>query len=482
MTFALTLAFAATSNAQNNSWTNRYNGPGSGYDYARALALDGDGNVFVTGYSAGNGGYVDYATIAYSRGGESLWTNRYNGLGNNDDAASAIAVDGDGNVFVTGDSTSSGAGLDYVTIKYSGDGVSVWTNSYNGSENSDDLASAIAVDSNGDVVVTGHSMGSGGLYDYATIKYANNGIPLWTNRYNGPGNGSDYPVALAMDGNGNVFVTGASRAVVGYYDYATIKYSSAGVPLWTNRFNGSGNDEDRATAVAVDGSGNVFVAGYSWENSGGIVFVVIKYSNDGVPLWTNRCDDGFGNSGNSAIALDGNGNVFLTGGYLTVKYSNNGVLLWTNNVRGNFIAVDGNGNVFTTAGEVTRKYSNDGFPLWTNRSDGHFASGIAVDSSGNVFVAGDSTGSGTGVDYVTIKYAAPPQEENAVLENPKVTANEFSFHLVAEPGGQFAIQVSTNLVDWEAVRQVTMPASGSTNIVEFFTPQTGQKYFRAQRQ
>ena len=70
-------------------------------------------------------------------------------------------------------------------------------------------------------------------------------MPLWTNRYNGPGNGNDYATAVAVDGSGNVFVTGYSHGSSGsYYDYATIAYSGAGVPLWTNRYNGPGNSDD----------------------------------------------------------------------------------------------------------------------------------------------------------------------------------------------------------------------------------------------
>ena len=77
--------------------------------------------------------------------------------------------------------------------------------------------------------------------DYATIKYSSAGVPLWTNRYNGPGNGDDYATAVAVDGSNNVIVTGYSTGSAGDLDYATIKYSSAGVPLWTNRYNGPGN-------------------------------------------------------------------------------------------------------------------------------------------------------------------------------------------------------------------------------------------------
>ena len=126
------------------------------------------------------------------------------------------------------------------------------------------LAYAVAVDGSNNVIVTGRSQASScGYPDYATIKYSSAGVPLWTNRYNGPGNGGDYATAVAVDGSNNVIVTGYSQGSGTSYDYATIKYSSAGVPLWTNRYNGPGNGDDYAHAVAVDGSNNVIVTGYS---------------------------------------------------------------------------------------------------------------------------------------------------------------------------------------------------------------------------
>jgi hypothetical protein len=116
-------------------------------------------------------------------------------------------------------------------------------------------------------------------YDYATIKYSSDGVPLWTNRYNGPGNGEDDGYAVAVDGRNNVIVTGPSD-VNGYgtnFDYATIKYSSPGVSLWTNRYNGPGDGPDYIGALAVDRSGSVIVTGESPGSGGNVDFATIKY-------------------------------------------------------------------------------------------------------------------------------------------------------------------------------------------------------------
>src|SRR5262249_20341426 len=154
----------------------------------------------------------------YSSAGTPLWTNRYNGPENYDDRPTGLAVDGGGNVIVTGSTPSH-----YTTIKYSGAGVTLWTNTYAGPGNFDS-ATAMAVDSSGNVFVTGYSY-NGNSYDYATIAYSGTGTALWTNIYDGPASSDDQSSAVTVDSSGNVFVTGSSYGISTGPDYATIKYS-----------------------------------------------------------------------------------------------------------------------------------------------------------------------------------------------------------------------------------------------------------------
>ncbi len=135
--------------------------------------------------------------------------------------------------------------------------VQAWVQRYNGPGNSYDNATALAVDGSNNVIVTGYSRGS--TEDFATIKYSSAGVPLWTNRFLGRCNGSDGAYAIAVDASNNVIVAGRSSALDGFGDWATIKYSSEGMPLWTNYYNGPGNTFDAALAMAVDGSNAVIV-------------------------------------------------------------------------------------------------------------------------------------------------------------------------------------------------------------------------------
>ncbi|MBI5772863.1 MAG: immunoglobulin domain-containing protein [Verrucomicrobia bacterium] len=366
----------------------------------------------MSGTSHGGGSGNDYATIKYSSAGAPLWTNRFNGAASSNDVAMAIAVDASRSVFVTGSTIGTGSN-DFATIKYSSAGAALWTNYYNGTGNSNDVAVAVEVDAGGNVLVAGYSRGSGTGNDYAVIKYSNTGTPLWTNRYNGPANGPDQPAALATDTNGSVFVTGYSAGSGN--DYATVKYSSAGAPLWTNRYNGPGNNTDEAVAVAVDGSGNVLVAGYSRGGTSGNDYAAIKYSNTGAPLWTNRYN-GPGNSADNAFALavDRGGYVILTGGsagsgsgddFATIKYQ--GALQ-------PFITVQPPGQVLYPGTNVTFRVTATGLaPLAYQWRKNGIGIGNATNSSYGI--AGLATNDAGNFDVVLTNYYGSVTSAVAVL-------------------------------------------------------------------
>ncbi len=422
-------------------WVARYNGTGNGVDETFALAVDGSSNVYVTGGSIGAGNQVDYATVKYNDSGVEQWVARYNAPGNAEDKAVALAVDGAGNVYVTGE---SGGVEDYATVKYNASGVEQWVARYNGPRGSYDIPAALAIDGSGNVCVTGLSLGSDQSRDYATAKYNASGVEQWSARYNGPGNSDNDAYDLVVDGSGNVYVTGATSGADRKRDYATIKYNASGVEQWLARYNGPGNSDDDALALAVDGSGNVYVTGASIGSGTGQDYATIKYNASGVEQWVARYN-GPRNFHDAAYALavDGSGNVYVTGAsagsgtdpgdYATIKYNASGVEQWVAryNRPGNFydgvsaLAIDASGSVYVagestgsgTGGEyATIKYNASGVQQWVARyngpgNSGDGASALVIDNSGNVYVTGGSTGSGTGGDYATIKYNALGMEE-----------------------------------------------------------------------
>jgi len=323
---------AAAGGQVTQGWVARHNGPGIWADVANALAVDGAGNVYVTGYSWDAGTAGDYTTIKYGPDGSEQWVARYDGPGNGADEAYGLAVDGVGNVYVTGYSHGSGTGEDYATIKYGPDGSEQWVRRYNGPGNGGDVARALAVDEAGNVYVTGYSYGSDASYQYATIRYGPDGSERWVARYNGPDNSHDVANALAVDGAGDVYVTGWSWGYRTGDDYATVKYGPDGSEQWVRRYNGPGDyGEDVARALAVDGADNVYVMGYSYGSGTDYDYATIKYGPDGSEQWVRRYN-GPGSSDDeaNALAVDGSGDVYVTGrsyggagtdyDYATIKY------------------------------------------------------------------------------------------------------------------------------------------------------------------
>jgi len=308
-------------------WIQKYNGPISGNDEPRSIAIDKLGNVYVTGISDGMGSMLDYATIKYNSAGVLQWVQRFNGLENEDDEVYSIAIDSFSNVFVTGSCNNNGTDV-YATIKYTSSGVQQWVRIYDvpGS-----YAQSISVDNTGNSYVTGYSYGSGSGFDYTTLKYNSSGVQQWVQRYNGLANGEDEAYALVLDNSDNVYVTGRSFVNGTYFDYTTIKYNSAGIQQWIQIYNGPGEGYDAAYSITTDSLGNIYLTGYSRGNGTGDDYATIKYNSSGVQQWVQRYN-GPGNSHDAAysIATDNSGNVYVTGycygfgtgyDYGTIKYS-----------------------------------------------------------------------------------------------------------------------------------------------------------------
>lgn len=406
-------------------WAKTYSGSSNEYYEANAIAINDSGNVYVAG--------TNFVTVKYNSAGEEQWAVRY--LPNvflND--AYALTLDANGNVYVTGDN--------YATVKYDAAGQLLWESGYTGPGFG--WATAIGRDAAGDIYVTGRSQEAVEFFapsDYATVKFnAADGAQLWVRRYGRPGAG-DEANALAVDGAGNIYVTGESLGDSTGSDFATIKYDSQGAEQWVRRHDELGNATESVTAFVVDVAGNVYVTG-STIHSGGADYLTIKYNPSGAKEWTVIYDGpGHGQDNANAIAVDAAGNAYVTGSsrglnvrldYATIKYDANGAQQWVArydavqvNNRARAVAVDAAGNVYVTGSStdpdfitrfITIKYNNDGVEQWINSYLGPAfgygaATELAIDSVGNVYVAGTSDGVGTSRDYATIKYDAAGVEQ-----------------------------------------------------------------------
>jgi hypothetical protein len=150
------------------------------------------------------------------------------------------------------------------------------------------------LDKAGNVFVTGQAcyLYDNNYYDtvsFGTYKANTNGSWVWTNQFPpvGPFSASA-GLAIAVDSGSNCYVTGYSPGTNSNNDIVTIKYDPNGNQVWLQRYNGPGNGNDAGNAIAVDNNGNVYVTGYDTTTAGGTEMVTIKYS----PVTLQRRADG----------------------------------------------------------------------------------------------------------------------------------------------------------------------------------------------
>jgi hypothetical protein len=169
---------------------------------------------------------------------QQAWVARYNnGITNGTNQAVKMALDSNGNIIVTGFSQNTNNQLGYVTIKYAPNGNQLWAAPYDSTNYSNAAPTSMVVDSSNNVVVTGNAL---------TVKYDTNGNQLWTAPYGGTG--------IAIDAHGNCIVTGFA------FGFNTVKLSANGSNLWSESYV-SPNGPALSQAVVVDNSNNVYVAG-----------------------------------------------------------------------------------------------------------------------------------------------------------------------------------------------------------------------------
>lgn len=321
------------------SWVKTYNGVGDYTDHFTCLATDESGNIYAGGYTHTTDENADFLICAFNASGNLLWKKSWRGSGQGPDIAYGIAYH-NGTLYATGEVSNAGVGFDFFTIAVSSAGDSIWGAHYNDPTfNQYDQANAIAIDDAGNIIVSGESdrdPSSVTNDDFLTIKYNSSGAQQWIARYNGTGNETDRAIAVDSDASGNVFVAGRSFNG-GDDDYATIKYDASGSVVWTRIFDNG--DIDRAADMSVDAQGNCYVTGRS-DNGNDDDFRTLKYDPNGIELFNiaydfvedDRADHLAVNpDGTFAIAgrSDGTASAILNYNYRVIKYGSNGAQLWS---------------------------------------------------------------------------------------------------------------------------------------------------------
>ncbi|WP_243689515.1 hypothetical protein [Geotalea toluenoxydans] len=256
-------------------WAVTYNGTAEGADQLYSLAAGIDG-LAVTGQSW-NGTSYDLLTIKYGLDGSNLWEKRYSSGAGYVCSGKQVKMDAGGNVIVSG-TAANNLDLDIYTARYNGStGSILWEKTYNGAFN--DEPNGLYVDNGGDVYVTGYTWTLSGTNDFYTVRYASsNGAVVWQQNFDSGDGNTDVAIAtgIAVDEAGDVLVTGYT-VTGGNYDFQTIKYKrDNGNQLWHSSFNGTAGKNDRPAGLGFSPAGDVLVGGWS-DNGTDLDYYLIKY-------------------------------------------------------------------------------------------------------------------------------------------------------------------------------------------------------------
>jgi len=465
-------AFVAALDSNGTLVWNTFLGGKDGMDRGFDIALDGAGNLYATGVSdlswenpirpIAGGGY-DVYVAKLNPSGALIWNTFLGGIGHEKYfGGNGLAVDAAGGVYVNGTSLATwgnpvqpffGEAVPFCA-KLNTDGALIW-NTFFMANSPGDTHESLAVDGSGRVYLTGSIAAkqrigvnpirpAHGGYEIYVVKLLADGGLLWDTFLGGYGD--EWGESLAVDGLGNIFVAGMSggtwgtplRAYQGGKDAFIAKLSADGSLLW-NAFLG-GQGYDTGTGVAVDGAGNILVAGTStetWGNpvrfySAGRDAFVAKLNSNGSILW-NTFLGGSGDDDSGGLGAGSGGNAVMAGtsantwgspviGFsgltdaFVAKINAEGQLLWNSFLggadddRGRAAVLDSSGFTYVIGsseagwgnpvrafqgypdGFVARLDQNGGL-LWNTFLGGSYLDdclGLAVDRGGNAFISGRS--------------------------------------------------------------------------------------------
>jgi hypothetical protein len=345
---------------------------GGVYTYARGIAIDGSGNAYVTGYTAS----ANFPTSG----------------------AYQSSYGGGGDVFIT-KLSSSGNALAYSTFLGGSAGDEGYDITVDGSGNAYVLCTTGSADL---PTVNAFQSTYAGEIDAFVAKLSSSGNTLLYSTYLG-GTGTDQPSGIAVDGNGNAYLTGYTRSI----DFPTVNaYQSSrhsDYDVFVSKLNNSGNtllystylggsNEDIGYGITIDGSGNAYITGntfsadfpmsnpYQSSNAGNGDAFITKLNSNGNSLLYSTYLGGTGTDGATGIAIDLSGNAYATGNTTSTNFPT---------LNAYQSAKAGTRDMF-----ITKLNSSGGSIVYStylggsSGGDYEFGYGIAVDANGSSFVTG----------------------------------------------------------------------------------------------
>jgi hypothetical protein len=375
------------------------------FNYAGKLTIDSFGNTYVSGYSnspiagGAEAGFFDAWFAKYSNDGTQQWVKRI--ATDKNDYIQGLVTDTQGNLYLSGATNSDAPNRAGAFVaKYDSNGNQIWIDNTLKSDKPGDIPEArdIAVDRDGNLYITGITFGSlggadNGSFDAWIAKYQSNGTRLWIRQLGTAG--FDTATSVVVDSTGNAYIGGTTPGSLGGTyaggsgDAWIAKYNTSGDRLWVRQFGTSGITNEEVQGIAIDRSDNLYLTGRASGVAGSIWSEnkpwIVKYTPNGDLQWSKQYGTVLTDS--LDIATDANNNLYTVGrtqdffGSTTgswnayfAKFDPNGDNLWgellttPSEDRAYNLVVDSNNKIYvmgTTGGSLGRVNSRTPvFDVW----------------------------------------------------------------------------------------------------------------------
>lgn len=266
-------------------WQSTYNHDSTYDDFGVAIAMTSAGDLRVAAVSfSGTDSTADYVLLAVSESDGTIeWSESFNGAGDNHDLPTDLVIDDSDNSYLTGSSMSDNGDYDVATIKYDDTGSHEWT-VYHDESGYDDGGAKILFD-NDELYITGASGQSLTDWDYLLLTYDTDGALQDSEDIDNPGVGFDKPAAMAVDEDGNIYITGAASSDGIHYQVQTVKLDTGLNDVWVETW-GIDSLDDGGLDLVLGDSGMVYVAGFEGRSGGSETHILTEgYDTDGVIRW-----------------------------------------------------------------------------------------------------------------------------------------------------------------------------------------------------
>lgn len=314
-TGALTdFAVISLTTAGDTNWVYHYNGPANSNDIGYSIDFGIDGNIYAAGVCS-NQGYYDFTVISLTPAGTANWVYRYSPAPNiYDDVANSIVCGADSNIYVAGYSTIQVTYWVFMVVSLTTAGDTNWIYRYDECINIPEMANSVTYGEDGNIYAAGYSADSTSETDYLVVSLSTAGDTNWTYRYNGPGNSYDMAHSVVYGADGNIYTTGSGSVSQTNLDFTVISLSATGDTNWTYLYAGSGDTLDNGNTILYGADGNIYAAGYTMDSATGHDIAIISLTTTGDTNWTYRYN-GEGNDYDRAnsLAYGTDGNIYMGG-------------------------------------------------------------------------------------------------------------------------------------------------------------------------